>query len=179
VGIEFRRSDISFQDYLSLVDAVARSWSRDGVEWLRSRFKQYRGHFGLLGNALLLHYASIVCVDAVPEPQVASEPEVRVDVAMAFREALLVLEVKVHHAGEPQLVADLDALAEEYGERLKRLYRVYLGVVHFFTHKQPPSLKVPKWVELTYLPPHQQAALEEVGKCIRRLADKLHMPAIA
>jgi len=99
VSVEYRRSSISFQDYLSLVDAVGRSWSRDGVGWLKSRFKQYRGHFGLIGNALLLHYASSVCVDAVPEPLIGSEPEVRADVTMAFREALLVLEVKVHHWG--------------------------------------------------------------------------------
>lgn len=176
MSVEYRRSSISFQDYLSLVDAVGRSWSRDGVGWLKSRFKQYRGHFGLIGNALLLHYASSVCVDAVPEPLIGSEPEVRADVAMAFREALLVLEVKVHHVGEPRLVADLDALAEEYGERLKRLHRIYLGVVHFFTHRQPANLKVPKWVEMAFLPPSQQAALEEVEECIRRLAGKLHMP---
>ena len=158
------------------MEAVSRSWNGQGIDWLRNRFgKEYRGHFGLLGNALFLYYALGSCIDTVPEPLIDSVPRVKADVAMVFRSGLLVLEVKVHHTGPSRLATDLDAVAENYGYLFKREYNIYLGVIHLYTHQQPPQLRTPKWVELAYLPPIQQSALIAVEKCIRSLADRLRL----
>ncbi|AET33741.1 hypothetical protein P186_2353 [Pyrobaculum ferrireducens] len=55
------------------------------MEWLRRRFGNPRGHYGLLGSALVACYAARECRDVVPEAEL-SIPSIRgpilVDVAV-------------------------------------------------------------------------------------------------
>ncbi len=67
--IRFTRTNLTFNEYSVFIDAVCAGWIRDGITWLRSKFgKEYRGHMGLLGNALILYAVKTLCLDTVPEP---------------------------------------------------------------------------------------------------------------
>ncbi len=118
--VKFVKRNLSFSEHRELIDLVSEGWIDKGVDWLRERFgeKHYRGHFGLLGNALLLQGAVSSSLLAVPEPAMEIslwERPVRLyaDTAVTSERTLGVLEVKVHHSGErEEYSSQLDGVAE-------------------------------------------------------------------
>lgn len=177
--MKFRRHGLKLDEYRNFVSAVRMGWSNHGIRWLKEKFREhYRGHFGLLGNAILAAYAQSKCLDVVVEPSVIIEGVLKAgkslrllaDVAICYPDSLLVLEVKVHHRGEPALVSQLDDAALSYGHKLRKDHRVHLGVLHMFMHTQPPAYhKKPKWVQLLYLHPDHQQAMENVEDALKGL----------
>jgi hypothetical protein len=97
--IRFTRTNLTFNEYSVFIDAVCAGWIRDGITWLRNRFgEKYRGHMGLLGNALILCAVKTLCIDTVPEPSlIEAKKRLQADVAVLGAEELLFVEVKLHH----------------------------------------------------------------------------------
>ncbi|WP_054854460.1 hypothetical protein [Vulcanisaeta distributa] len=64
-----KHSGLSLREYEDLISATCSAW-RGGLDWLRARFgeKEYKGHLGLLGTALVTCYARQRCYDYVLEP---------------------------------------------------------------------------------------------------------------
>ncbi|MGC9050658.1 hypothetical protein, partial [Pyrobaculum sp.] len=148
-------------------------WSTAGVEWLRRRFGNPRGHYGLLGNALVACYAASACRDVVPEAELSIpsiQRSILVDVAVVT-DVVIGLEIKLHHRDVRSLESQLDPVIEEYGQNLKKS-GIYLGVLHFFT-SEVPRVETPRWVQLAHLPPGWRESFKAVKNALKGLADSL------
>jgi hypothetical protein len=172
--IRFTRTNLTFNEYSVFIDAVCAGWIRDGITWLRNRFgKEYRGHMGLLGNALILCAVKTLCVDTVPEPSlIEAKRRLQADVAVLGAEELLIIEVKMHHERylkfpvvETQLEKQVEEIQTKFGS-----YSIKFAVLHLFTAGMP-SLppRMPRYVKALYLPPQRKKALDVLKDLLQGL----------
>jgi hypothetical protein len=172
--IRFTRTNLTFKEYSEFIDAVCAGWIRDGITWLRNRFgKEYRGHMGLLGNALILCAVKTLCVDTVPEPRlIAAKKWLQADVAVLGAEELLIIEVKMHHEMYlkfPVVVTQLEKQVEEIQTEF-RSYLIKFAVLHLFTANMPPLPPgMPHYVKALYLPPQRKKALNALKDLVQGL----------
>ena len=172
--IRFTRTNLTFNEYSVFIDAVCAGWIRDGITWLRNRFgERYRGHMGLLGNALILCAVKTLCVDTVHEPSlIVAKKRLQADVAVLGAEELLIIEVKLHHERylkfpvvETQLEKQVEEIQTEF-----RGYLIKFAVLHLFTAGMP-SLppRMPRYVKAFNLSPQRKKALDALKDLLQSL----------
>jgi len=172
--IRFTRTNLTFNEYSMFIDAVCAGWIRDGITWLRNRFgEKYRGHMGLLGNALILCAVKTLCIDTVPEPSlIEAKKRLQADVAVIGAEELLIVEVKLHHERYLEFPVVETQLERQVAEMLPilRRYSIKFAVLHLFTADMP-SLppRMPRYVKALHLPPQRKEAIDALKDLVQGL----------